>query len=111
MEYVYLQEEVRNTDTTKDYDEEGVKTLREKDNSEQKYILVNKNGEEQPDVYKRQDLLPVAVPETFVAASYSGHSAGFWNLRSTDSCLWQPDYYSCFFAYGMCNPQFCYSRI
>ena len=47
-EYVYLQEEIRNTDTTKDYDSEGVKTLREKDNSEQKYILVNKNGEEQP---------------------------------------------------------------
>lgn len=23
----------------------------------------------------------MAVPETFVAASYSGHSAGFWNLR------------------------------
>lgn len=36
VEYVYLQEEVRNTDTTKDYDSEGVKTLREKDNSEQK---------------------------------------------------------------------------
>ena len=47
-EYVYLQEEIRNTDTTKDYNSEGVKTLREKDNSEQKYILVNKNGEEQP---------------------------------------------------------------
>ena len=31
VEYVYLQEEVRNTDTTKDYDEEGVKTLREKE--------------------------------------------------------------------------------
>ena len=53
VEYVYLQEEVRNTDTTKDYDEEGVKTLREKDNSEQKYILVNKNGEEQPLIQKQ----------------------------------------------------------
>ena len=53
VEYVYLQEEVRNTDTTKDYDSEGVKTLREKDNSEQKYILVNKNGEEQPLIQKQ----------------------------------------------------------
>lgn len=53
VEYVYLQEEVRNTDTTKDYDEEGVKTLREKDNSEQKYILVNKNGKEQPLIQKQ----------------------------------------------------------
>ena len=53
VDYVYLQEEVRNTDTTKDYDEEGVKTLREKDNSEQKYILVNKNGEEQPLIQKQ----------------------------------------------------------
>ena len=52
-EYVYLQEEIRNTDTTKDYDSEGVKTLREKDNSEQKYILVNKNGEEQPLLQKQ----------------------------------------------------------
>ena len=52
-EYVYLQEEIRNTDTTKDYNSEGVKTLREKDNSEQKYILVNKNGEEQPLLQKQ----------------------------------------------------------
>ena len=52
-EYVYLQEEIRNTDTTKDYDSEGVKTPREKDNSEQKYILVNKNGEEQPLLQKQ----------------------------------------------------------
>lgn len=53
VEYVYLQEEVRNTDTTKDYDGGTVKTLREKDNSEQKYILVSKNGEEQPLVQKQ----------------------------------------------------------
>ena len=52
-EYVYLQEEIRNTDTTKDYNSEGVKTLRDKDNSEQKYILVNKNGEEQPLLQKQ----------------------------------------------------------
>lgn len=53
VEYVYVQEEVRNTDTTKDYGETGVKTLREKDNSEQKYILVNQNGVEQPLVQKQ----------------------------------------------------------
>ena len=53
VEYVYLQEQVRNTDLTKDYDDGDVKTLREKDNSEQKYILVNKNGEEQPLVQKQ----------------------------------------------------------
>lgn len=71
----------------------------------------------------------VAVPETFAVASNPDCSAGSRNLRryyrsqknlrlglcirsgSTDSCLWQSNYYSCFFAYGMCNPQFCYSRI
>lgn len=53
VEYVYLQEQVRNTDLTTDYNDGNVKTLREKDNSEQKYILVNKNGEEQPLVQKQ----------------------------------------------------------
>lgn len=53
VEYVYLQEQVRNTDLTTDYNDGNVKTLREKDNSEQKYILINKNGEEQPLVQKQ----------------------------------------------------------
>lgn len=53
VEYVYLQEQVRNTDLTTDYNDGNVKSLREKDNSEQKYILVNKNGEEQPLVQKQ----------------------------------------------------------
>ena len=53
VEYVYLQEEITNTDTTKDYDGGDVKTLREKDNSEQTYILVSKNGEEQPLIQKQ----------------------------------------------------------
>lgn len=48
-ELIYAREEVKNTDTTQDYGEDGVKSLREKDNSEQKLILVEGvDGRQQP---------------------------------------------------------------
>lgn len=53
VEYVYLQEETKNTDTTKNYSGEEVTSYREKDISEQKYILVNRGGSQEPLVQKQ----------------------------------------------------------
>ncbi|MDD2955222.1 MAG: stage III sporulation protein AG [Oscillospiraceae bacterium] len=48
-ELVYAHEEIKNTDTTQDYGENGVKTLREKDNSQQKLILIEgADGQQEP---------------------------------------------------------------
>lgn len=48
VEYVYAQEEKRNTDTSREEEAEVSARVYEKENVEQKYILVDQNGKKQP---------------------------------------------------------------
>lgn len=55
-ELVYAREEVKNTDTTQSYGEDGIRSLHEKDNSEQKLILVEgTDGRRQPVVRTQKE--------------------------------------------------------
>lgn len=48
IEYVYAQEEKRNTDLTREGEATEAAKIYEKENVEQKYILVDQNGKKQP---------------------------------------------------------------
>lgn len=52
-EYLYLQEETRSRDSSRDVDAQGASITRERDDTEKSYLLIDRGGEEQPLLQKQ----------------------------------------------------------